>query len=69
MALILTIDTAIDKAIICFSKNGEVLCSAENTTQKEHASFVHVAIKNLCIQYKIGNMHYRVRFYRKICNI
>jgi tRNA threonylcarbamoyladenosine biosynthesis protein TsaB len=53
MALILCIDTAIDKATICFSKDGEVLCSAVNENQKEHASFVQVAIKNLCTQYNI----------------
>jgi tRNA threonylcarbamoyladenosine biosynthesis protein TsaB len=53
MTLILCIDTAIDKATICFSKDGKVLCSAENENQKEHASFVQVAIKNLCIQYNI----------------
>ncbi len=53
MALILSIDTAIDKATICFSKNGEVLCSAVNKNQKEHASFLHLAIKNLCNQFSI----------------
>jgi tRNA threonylcarbamoyladenosine biosynthesis protein TsaB len=53
MALILTIDTAIDTATICFSKDGKVLCSAVNENQKEHASFLQVAIKNLCTQYQI----------------
>ena len=53
MALILTIDTAIDKALVCFSKKGNVLCSAVKENQKEHASFLQVAIKNLCVEYNL----------------
>ena len=47
MSIILQIDTAIDKATISVSKNGELLHELFNTHQKEHGSFVHPAIENL----------------------
>jgi tRNA threonylcarbamoyladenosine biosynthesis protein TsaB len=53
LALILNIDTATEKASICVSDNGEDIGSKENTNQKEHASFVHIGIKELLAEIKV----------------
>lgn len=53
MSYILNIDTAIDAAFVNISFEGKVLAAIENTHQKEHASFVHVAIKQLVHQVNI----------------
>lgn len=47
MALILNIDTAVDVASICLAKDGEVLSIARNESQKDHASWLHIAIKEI----------------------
>ena len=47
MALILNIDTAVDVASICLAKGGNVLSIAKNESQKDHASWLHVAIKEI----------------------
>jgi tRNA threonylcarbamoyladenosine biosynthesis protein TsaB len=47
MALILNIDTAIDVASLCLAKDAEVLSIAKNERQKDHAMWVHVAIKEI----------------------
>lgn len=47
MALILNIDTAVDTASVCLAKDGQVLIFAENTEQKDHATWLHIAIKNI----------------------
>ena len=47
MALILNIDTAVDVASLCLSKDGEVLSIAMNKSQKDHASWLHIAIKEI----------------------
>ena len=47
MALILNIDTAVDVASICLAKDGKVLSIAKNETQKDHASWLHIAIKEI----------------------
>jgi tRNA threonylcarbamoyladenosine biosynthesis protein TsaB len=47
MALILSIDTAMAKAGVCLSKNGEALAILENTEQKEHAAWLHQAVEDL----------------------
>lgn len=47
MSLILNIDTALETAGICLSGNGEVLASAYNKEQKDHASWLHQAITGL----------------------
>lgn len=49
MPLILNIDTATDFASICLSKGNEVLCFNENKDQKNHASFLQLAIKQMMI--------------------
>ena len=47
MALILSIDTAMSKAGIALSKNGEILAILENTEQKEHAAWLHQAVQDI----------------------
>jgi len=47
MALILNIDTAVDVASLCLAKDGEVLSIARNESQKDHASWLHTAIKEI----------------------
>ncbi len=47
MALILNIDTAVDVASICLAKDGMVLSIAKNESQKDHASWLHIAIKEI----------------------
>ena len=47
MALILNIDTAVDVASICLAKDGEVLSIAMNESQKDHASWLHITIKEI----------------------
>jgi len=47
MSLILMIDTAQETAFVSISKNGEPIGYVQNDIQKEHATFLHVAIKDL----------------------
>lgn len=47
MALILNIDTATEVAAISISENDRVIDFATNNNQKDHASFLHPAIKIL----------------------
>ena len=47
MALLLNIDTAVDTASICVAKDGEILSVAKNESQKDHASWLHVTIKEI----------------------
>jgi tRNA threonylcarbamoyladenosine biosynthesis protein TsaB len=47
MALILNIDTAVDVASICLAKDEAVLSIAKNESQKDHASWLHIAIKEI----------------------
>ena len=46
MALILNIDTAVDVASICLAKDEAVLSIVKNESQKDHASWLHIAIKD-----------------------
>lgn len=50
MALILNIDTAMQRGGVCLSRDGIVLAMAENTEQKEHASWLHPAVKQVMEQ-------------------
>jgi tRNA threonylcarbamoyladenosine biosynthesis protein TsaB len=50
MALILNIDTAMQRGGVCLSKDGVVVAVAENTEQKEHASWLHPAVKQVMEQ-------------------
>jgi tRNA threonylcarbamoyladenosine biosynthesis protein TsaB len=47
MALILNIDTAIATASVCLAKDAEVLSIAKNEKQKDHAAWLHLAIKEV----------------------
>ena len=47
MALILSIDAATEKASVCLSDDEKIIGYCENEYQKEHASFIHKAIKKL----------------------
>lgn len=47
MPLLLNIDTATEHASVCLSKDGHVLGMIESTEQKNHASFVQPAIRQL----------------------
>lgn len=47
MALILNIDTAVETASVCLAKDEKILSIAKNEKQKDHASWLHVAIKEL----------------------
>jgi tRNA threonylcarbamoyladenosine biosynthesis protein TsaB len=47
MALILNIDTAVEAASVCLSKDGKILSISKNEKQKDHASWLHVAIKEI----------------------
>ena len=52
--LILNIDTALETAIISISKMGEVLEVVIGTEQKEHASLLHPAIKNMLTNHSLS---------------
>ena len=47
MAYILNIDTATELASVCISAGSTIVASKQNEQQKEHASFLHVAIEAL----------------------
>lgn len=47
MSLILNIDTAQEIAFTCIAENGQLLYSAENHSQKDHATFLHLAIDEI----------------------
>lgn len=48
MSLILNIDTAQETARVSIAEDGKILLAAENNIQKDHASFLHKAIAQLC---------------------
>jgi len=50
LSLILNIDTSTDTASACITKNGECVLIVKNENQKEHASFIHAAIKSMLQQ-------------------
>jgi tRNA threonylcarbamoyladenosine biosynthesis protein TsaB len=50
MSLILNIDTAIESASVCISKDGKVLAAATNSNQKDHAAWVQTAIQQVIQQ-------------------
>ena len=47
MSLILNIDTALSTASVCLAKDGESLQTITNPDQKDHAAWLHPAIKEL----------------------
>jgi tRNA threonylcarbamoyladenosine biosynthesis protein TsaB len=47
MSIILNIDTSLETASVSIANDGIILSELTNATQREHAAFVHVAIKKL----------------------
>lgn len=47
MALILNIDTATETATVSISEDGKLIVFVTNSNQKDHASFLHPAVKKL----------------------
>jgi tRNA threonylcarbamoyladenosine biosynthesis protein TsaB len=47
MSLVLNIDTATATALVCLAKDGKPVQSLANAAQKDHASFLQVAIQQL----------------------
>lgn len=52
LALLLHIDTALEQASVFLSYYGKVITSKQSTEQKNHASFIQVAIKELLAEAK-----------------
>ncbi len=55
MSLILNIDTALEKASVCLSKDGQALQLSFNESQRDHASWLHP-----CVASMIGSTGYRM---------
>lgn len=47
MSCLLTIDTSLETALLCISRDGELLKSSSNHSQKDHASWLQPALENL----------------------
>lgn len=47
MGLLLNIDTSTEKASVCLGNDGKIIGTASNDDQKDHASWLHTAIKKL----------------------
>ncbi len=54
MSLILNIDTASENAHVSFAKDGQILHSLSNESQKEHAAFLQAGIQQLIKTTKIN---------------
>ncbi len=53
MSFIINIDTSLETASVSISKDGVILSFLINEIQREHASFVHIAIKELLAKEKL----------------
>ncbi len=47
MAIILNIDTSSERAVICISRQGEIVSKAVHDNQRDHAGFLHVALQEI----------------------
>ena len=58
MALILNIDTAMGRAGVCLAEDGKTLALVENIAQKEHASWLHPAVRQVMQDtgYSLGDL-------------
>ncbi|MEO5944023.1 MAG: tRNA (adenosine(37)-N6)-threonylcarbamoyltransferase complex dimerization subunit type 1 TsaB [Ferruginibacter sp.] len=54
MPFILNIDTATENASVSLAENGSITAFTENNIQKDHATFLHLAIKDLLHKTGIG---------------
>ena len=52
--MILNIDTAVQTASICLSKDGENIDLIINPSQKDHAAWLHIAIHELLQQHHLS---------------
>lgn len=50
MNVLLSIDTAVQNASVCLSRNDEYICEKTNPSQKDHAAWLHKAIKELLLE-------------------
>ena len=57
MALILSIDTALEDASVCISENAVVLAVKNNSMQIDHAAWIQVAIRELLAETKRSMAH------------
>ncbi len=59
MSLILNIDTALDTASVCLSKDDEQLHMAVNENQKDHAMWLHAAIADILqkAEHTVNELH------------
>ncbi len=57
MSYILNIDTSLERASVSISENGGIIVAAKNDIQKEHASFLHIAIKEIAAQASFDLQH------------
>jgi tRNA threonylcarbamoyladenosine biosynthesis protein TsaB len=54
MSFILNIDTSMQNASVSIAENGHIIKAEYNDIQKSHASFIHVATKQLLAEVKIS---------------
>ncbi len=57
MSYILNIDTSLERASVSISENAGIIVAAKNDIQKEHASFIHIAIKEISAQASFDLQH------------
>ena len=50
MSYILNIDTSLETATVSIAENAMIITAAKNDIQKEHAGFLHIAIKEISAQ-------------------
>ena len=58
MALIISIDSALEEASVCISENAVVIAVKKNSTQTDHAAWMQVAIRDLLVETErsLGNI-------------
>ena len=54
MAIIINLDSTLETASVSIAKDGIILMQQSNDVQKEHAAFLHTAIKNMLVQINIS---------------
>jgi tRNA threonylcarbamoyladenosine biosynthesis protein TsaB len=50
MALILSIDTALEEASVCIAEDGHVLAVKKNSRQMDHAAWIQMAIREMLVE-------------------
>ncbi len=54
MALILCMDTSTETGSIALSRDGNIIARQNNASQKDHAAWIHTAIRDLCNEHHIA---------------